>query len=113
MEKMIKIIHSQDAGLKTSPKKSGETSLNLSNEIMEFIISPIPEKGHDTPISFLLYKEDFLKGLAHIVANLPLYKSSSSNSTEVIFSEAYFNELLSSIQDFLENKRQKHTMSIY
>lgn len=107
MEKMIKIIHSQDAGLKTSPKKSGETSLNLSNEIMEFIISPIPEKGHDTPISFLLYKEDFLKGLAHIVANLPLYKSSSSNSTEVIFSEAYFNELLSSIQDFFGEQTTK------
>ncbi len=107
MEKMIKIIHSQDAGLKTSPKKSGETSLNLSNEIMEFIISPIPEKGHDTPISFLLYKEDFLKGLAHIVANLPLYKSSSSNSTEVIFSEAYFYELLSSIQDFFGEQTTK------
>lgn len=107
MKKMIKIIHSQDAGLKTSPKKSGETSLNLSNEIMEFIISPIPEKGHDTPISFLLYKEDFLKGLAHIVANLPLYKSSSSNSTEVIFSEAYFNELLSSIQDFFGEQTTK------
>ena len=44
MEPIIKIIHSQDAGLKTSPKNSGETSMNLSIEIMEFIINPVPNK---------------------------------------------------------------------
>lgn len=59
MEPIIKIIHSQDAGLKTSPKNSGETSMNLSIEIMEFIINPVPNKGEDRPVSFLLYKEDF------------------------------------------------------
>ena len=79
MEPIIKTIHSQDAGLKTSPKNSGETSMNLSIEIMEFIINPVPNKGEERPVSFLLYKEDFLKGIAYIIANLPLYKSSSTS----------------------------------
>lgn len=96
----VKYISSQDAGLKTSAKKSGETSLNLSNEIMKFIIDPIPKKGSTSPISFLLYKEDFLKGLACIIVRLPLYKSSSTDSREIKFTESYFNELYSAIQDF-------------
>ncbi|SKB46110.1 McrB family protein [Macellibacteroides fermentans] len=107
MEKKIKVIHSQDAGLKASPKNSGETSLNLSTEIMEFILDPVPEKDVETPISFLLYKEDFLKGLAYIIANLPLYKSFSNSSKKIDFSESYFNELYSSIQIFFGDKSEK------
>ena len=108
METKIKVIHSQDAGLKTSPKNSGETSLNLSTEIMEYIVDPIPEKGKETLISFLLYKEDFLKGFAYIITNLPLYKSSSKYSTKVDFSESYFNELYSSIQEFFGEQKVKN-----
>lgn len=108
METKIKVIHSQDAGLKTSPKNSGETSLNLSTEIMEYIVDTIPEKGKETLISFLLYKEDFLKGLAYIITNLPLYKSSSKYSTKVDFSESYFNELYSSIQEFFGEQKVKN-----
>lgn len=108
METKIKVIHSQDAGLKTSPKNSGETSLNLSAEIMEYIVNPIPEKGKETLISFLLYKEDFLKGFAYIITNLPLYKSSSKYSTKVDFSESYFNELYFSIQEFFGEQKVKN-----
>lgn len=108
METKIKVIHSQDAGLKTSPKNSGETSLNLSTEIMEYIVDTIPEKGKETFISFLLYKEDFLKGFAYIITNLPLYKSSSKYSTKVDFSEGYFNELYSSIQEFFGEQKVKN-----
>ena len=108
METKIKVIHSQDAGLKTSPKNSGETSLNLSTEIMEYIVDTIPEKGKETLISFLLYKEDFLKGFAYIITNLPLYKSSSKYSTKVDFSESYFNGLYSSIQEFFGEQKVKN-----
>lgn len=114
MEPIIKIIHSQDAGLKTSPKNSGETSMNLSIEIMEFIINPVLNKGEDRPVSFLLYKEDFLKGIAYIIANLPLYKSSSTYSTKIEFSEGYFNELYSSVQEFFGDKPiQTYNVNIY
>ena len=44
MDKVIKQIHSQDAGFKLSPKKSGETSLNLSNVILNFLVDSRPLK---------------------------------------------------------------------
>lgn len=34
---ITKYIHSQDSYYKTKNKKSGETSINLSNELREFI----------------------------------------------------------------------------
>ena len=88
--------------------------MNLSIEIMEFIINPVPNKGEEKPVSFLLYKEDFLKGLAYIIANLPLYKSSSTYSTKIEFSEGYFNELYSSVQEFFGDKPiQTYNVNIY
>ena len=75
---------------------------------MEYIVDTIPEKGKETLISFLLYKEDFLKGFAYIITNLPLYKSSSKYSTKVDFSESYFNELYSSIQEFFGEQKVKN-----
>jgi len=88
--------------------------MNLSIEIMEFIINPVPNKGEDRPVSFLLYKEDFLKGLAYIIANLPLYRSSSTYSTKIEFSEGYFNELYSSVQEFFGDKPiQTYNVNIY
>lgn len=53
-------------------------------------------------------KEDFLKGFAYIITNLPLYKSSSKYSTKVDFSESYFNELYSSIQEFFGEQKVKN-----
>lgn len=107
MNAKIKLIHSQDAGLKISPKKSGETSLNLSTEILEFITDFMPERGEDTSISFLLYKEDFLRGMSYVITNLPLYRSSSRDCTKIDFSENLFNELYSSIQEFFEGMTVK------
>ena len=79
---ITKRIHSQDAHYKLSPKNSGETSLNLSNEILQ-LIAPALTKGSETPISFTLYREDYLKALGAIVNCSPLYITSSSSSTVV------------------------------
>ena len=68
----------------------------------------VAELRKETLISFLLYKEDFLKGFAYIITNLPLYKSSSKYSTKVDFSESYFNELYSSIQEFFGEQKVKN-----
>lgn len=68
--------------------------MNLSIEIMEFIINPVPNKGEERPVSFLLYKEDFLKGIAYNNSkSATIYKSSSTYSTKIEFSEGFFNEL--------------------
>ena len=79
---ITKRIHSQDAYYKLSPKNSGETSLNLSNEILQ-LIAPSLSKGSETSMSFTLYRADFLKALGAIVNCSPLYVSSSTSSTVV------------------------------
>ena len=45
--------------IETSPKNSGETSMNLSIEIMESIINPVPNKGEERPVSFFCTKKIF------------------------------------------------------
>jgi hypothetical protein len=55
---IIKRIHSQDAHYKFSPKKSGETSLNLSNDIFQ-LIAPELTKGEEKPVSFTLFRSDY------------------------------------------------------
>lgn len=79
---ITKRIHSQDAHYKLSPKNSGETSLNLSNEILQ-LIAPTLTKGSETPISFTLYRADYLKALGAIVNCSPIYITTSSSSTVV------------------------------
>lgn len=107
MNKVIKQIHSQDAGFKLSPKKSGETSLNLSNEILNFLVSETPSKGSEISVSFNLHKEDFLKCLSYIVTHLPLYTSSSRESLKVTFSTETFSKLYNPIEEFFGTSEVK------
>ena len=79
---ITKRIHSQDAYYKLSPKNSGETSLNLSNEILQ-LITPTLSKDSETSISFTIYRADYLKALGAIVNCSPLYITSSTSSTVV------------------------------
>lgn len=79
---ITKRIHSQDAYYKLSPKNSGETSLNLSNEILQ-LIAPTMSKDSETSISFTIYRADYLKALGAIVNCSPLYITSSTSSTVV------------------------------
>lgn len=87
MKKIEKIIWSQDAFFKTEPRKSGETSINLSNEIFEFLGSV--ENGH---ITFKIFKEDYLKALCSLSLLLPLYTSSSKEATLKPYSNKFFDD---------------------
>lgn len=100
MDKVIKQIHSQDAGFKLSPKKSGETSLNLSNVILNFLVDKPLSRGDEISVSFNLYKEDFLRCLSYIVMHLPLYRSSSQESMKITFSTGMFASLYNPIEEF-------------
>lgn len=82
MEK-IKFIKRQDSGLKLSAGNSGETSLNLSNEIFDFLSHNAMSLGEEKQLTFKIYREDYLKALSFIILKIPLYKS-SSNSSEII-----------------------------
>ncbi len=93
MNSLEKIVWSQDSYFKTEAKNSGETSINLSNELYEFL------GGKDGYIVFTLYKEDYLKATGLISNMLPLYTSTSKNSNINRYSntlvEAYYNVVMS------------------
>lgn len=91
-----KRIHSQDSHYKLGPVKSGETSINLSSEILD-LISPHLLPGEDKEVSFRLHKEDFIKGISFISSCLPLYKSSSTNSTLVELDVEFFSNMIAEV----------------
>lgn len=102
--KKLKFIKRQDSGFKLSSGNSGETSLNLSNEIFDFISGGTLKKGEEKDISFRIYKEDCLRALSFIIMKLPLYKSSSNNSYRVNNCLDTFNDLYYQTNKFFGNK---------
>lgn len=103
--KKIKYIKRQDSGFKLSYGNSGETSLNLSNEIFDFISKGSLKKGEEKDITFRIYKEDCIKAMSFIIMKLPLYKTSSTYSNIVKNSIETFSELYSGISKFFGNAR--------
>ena len=103
--KKIKYIKRQDSGFKLSYGNSGETSLNLSNEIFDFISKGNLRKGEEKNITFRIYKEDCIKAMSFIIMKLPLYKSSSTYSNIVNNYLETFSELNSEISKFFGNNK--------
>lgn len=99
MKTIDKIVYSQDAFFKTEPKRSGETSINLSNEIFEYLGGL-----EDDYITFSIYKEDFIKALSTLVVLLPLYKSSSTSFSRVEYSDDLYENYYQIIQKKFESK---------
>lgn len=106
MEKFIKQIHGQDAYYKLSAKNSGETSLNLSNELLLFV-APDLEKGKEKTISFVLNREDYLSALGYIFNVSPLYISSSTSSARVDGDPNHFIKDFQSVCAFFGNEDRK------
>lgn len=96
MEK-IKYVHRQDCGFKLSAGNSGETSLNLSNEIFDLIAKGTMQLGQEREVSFKIYKEDCIKAICFIVLKLPLYQSSSNSSVKITDGMATFQKLLAKV----------------
>ena len=98
--KKIKFIKRQDSGFKLSYGNSGETSLNLSNEIFDFISQGSLSPGEERNVTFRIFKEDFIKAMSFVIMKLPLYKSSSNYSNKVDNYLDTFGELYSKIESF-------------
>lgn len=104
MSTLIKYPQRQDCHFKLSAGNSGETSINLSTEIALFLNDgKTLSQGEEIPVSFILYKEDFIKAVCHIVDNLPLFKTSSTSSTKIEFSNNFFLENIAAISNFFGN----------
>ena len=112
--KKTKFIKRQDSGFKLSYGNSGETSLNLSNEIFDFISQGTLSPGEERDITFRIYKEDCIKAMSFVIMKLPLYKSSSNYSNKVDNSLAIFGELYSKIESFFgTNKDREYKVSLF
>lgn len=104
MNTLIKYPQRQDCHFKLSAGNSGETSINLSTEIALFLNDgKTLSQGEEIPVSFILYKEDFIKAICHIVDKLPLFKTSSTSSTKVEYSNSLFLEYINSVNAFFGN----------
>lgn len=113
MEK-IKYVHRQDSGFKLSAGNSGETSLNLSNEIFDLITKGSMRLGEESNVTFKLYKEDCIKAVCFIILKLPLYQSSSNASTRVVDNLIVFQNLIGKINYFFgENEIVDYTVNLY
>ena len=112
--KKIKYIKRQDSGFKLSSGNSGETSLNLSNEIFDFISKGNLRQGEEKDITFRIYKEDCIKAMSFIIMKLPLYKSSSKDSDKVEDYLETFGELYSRISTFFgNNKKVEYKVNLF
>lgn len=111
--KKIKFIKRQDSGFKLSYGNSGETSLNLSNEIFDFISKRALSPGEERNVIFRIFKEDCIKAMSFIIMKLPLYKSSSNYSNKVDNYLEIFGELYSKIESFFgSNKEAEYKVSL-
>lgn len=104
MNTFVKYPQRQDCDLKSSAGNSGETSINLATDIATFLNDGIVlSKGDEKIVSFVVYKEDFIKALCHIIEKLPLYRTSSNSSTKVEYNDNLFITYMKSIDSFFKD----------
>lgn len=94
MKQLSKIVSRQDANFKLSPSSSNETSINLSNEISDFVSDKSGE------VSFIIYKDDFIKALG-VLCNFP--KLFSRKESAPVKPVDIFTDLSSQIISEFEN----------
>lgn len=97
---VIKYARRQDSGWKQAAGCSGETSINLSTEIFEFLSYGMIDGGEETSITFKLFHQDFIDALAFIESQLPLFRSTSHSSEKVLVNNPIINILRRSIDSF-------------
>ena len=102
-----KLCKMQDSGLKRIPYNSGETSINLSNDVVEILLGSTIIRPSNTSVKLRLYKSDFIQGLRYIITQLPLYNSSSQGYKKVEYSMDLYNKYLANINAFFENSESK------
>ena len=109
-----KYIKRQDCNWKQTSGPSGETSLNLSNEICSFLTFGLVDKGQETEVTFHIYKHDFEDAVQFIGSQLPLYRTTSRESWEVNADDAVFLSLPNIISEFFgDNIEMDYTVTIY
>ena len=111
---IIKYIKRQDSGWKQAPGYSGETSINLSHEIFEFLTFGMVDCGEVSGITVRIYKVDFLNALNFIHSQLPLYRSTSRTSVLIQENDPIFLSLENAVEIFFNDEEYvDYTIDIY
>lgn len=97
---IVKYIKRQDSGWKQAAGCSGETSINLSNEIFVFLSLGMVDGGEECGITLRIYKEDYESALVFIKSQLPLYRSTSRSSDIVRQNDPILAKLENAIETF-------------
>lgn len=101
---IVKYIKRQDSGWKQAAGCSGETSINLSNEIFDFLSLGMVDGGEECGVTLRIFKEDYVNALAFIKSQLPLYRSSSRSSDIVRQNDPILATLENAIETFFANE---------
>lgn len=111
---IVKNVRRQDCGWKQAAGCSGETSINLSNEIFGYLSCGMIDPGEECGITFRIYKQDYLDSLCFIESQLPLYRSSSRESLQINAGNPIFEKLAASIEKFFGSELSKeYTVTMY
>ena len=112
--KQTKYIKRQDSHWKQAWGYSGETSLNLSHEILEFLTNGMVSPGEQCGITFIIYKKDFLNALDFIESQLPLYVSTSKSCDLIHRGDILLTNLRNNIWSiFGDRDRIEYTINLY
>lgn len=112
--KRIKYIKRQDSHWKQACGYSGETSLNLSNEILDFLTNGMVSPGEQCGITFSIYKKDFERALDFVESQLPLYVSTSKTCDLVYKGDDILFKLRKNINSmFGNNERIYYTVNLF
>lgn len=93
---IAKVIKKQDAYFKLKPAKSGETSLNISNDIAGYL------GGKEGYVKFRIFRTDFILAFANIIRLLPLYKTTSKSYDEISLDANFCDSLYKEINDYFQ-----------
>ncbi len=111
---MVKYIKRQDACWKQAWGYSGETSLNLSLDILDFLTNGMVLPGERCGITFSIFKKEFELALNFIESQLPLYISTSKTCELVHKGDDVILKLRNNILSYFgEEERMDYTVNLY
>lgn len=94
---IVKYIKRQDSGWKQASGCSGETSINLSSKIFDFLSLGMVDGGEECGLTLRIFREDYENALEFIKTQLPLYRSSSKTSCLIQEDDVILDKLEQSI----------------
>ena len=111
---IVKYIKRQDSGWKQAAGCSGETSINLSNEIFDFLSLGLVDGGEECGMTLRIFKEDYINALMFIKSQLPLYRSTSKSSEIIYHNDPILLKLENAIERFFGNEEYvDYTVILY